>query len=214
MEDSSKPPEFASRATLRFIGSESLSDAVENVLIKPELCREFARRSFYLYLRTENPVPVNSKVSNVDRILNGHDPLEAYNAGIAQSHKGQDLYTSHFPLSSRVIGGAEYSGATRGVSLLFRLAIGEYEKQRLLAPPFDDVMAGAAYVTADIDEDWLVKGQDRKQDFADLRAAMGANYRSYQRRGYLSDDYYVTHPTAVIIPARYPSRHAQDTHKS
>jgi hypothetical protein len=204
MKDSDTSFEPVSRAALRFTGSESLSDVIEHTLIKPELRREFARRSFYLFLRTEVPVDVESKTDNIDRMMNGHDPLESYNAGIAQAHKGHDLYTNHYLLSSRVIGGIEYSTPRRGVSLLFRLAISEYEKQRLLAPPFAGVTAGAVYVTHDIDEMWLgdnvlSSDDDRSRAFQDVRAGLGANHASIRERGYLPDNYHVTHPAAVIL---------------
>lgn len=204
MKDSGMPHEPLIRSALRFTGSEALAAVVENTLINPELRREFARRSFYLFLRTETPVEVPHQKKSIDRMLNGFDPLERYNAGIAQSHKGQDLYIHHYPLSSRVIGGAEYVVPNRGLGLLFRLAIGEYEKQRLLAPPFNDVMAGGVFVTHEINEHWLADdvltaNGVESQAMQNFRTNLGANHASIHDRGYLPDSYYVTHPSAVFL---------------
>lgn len=211
MKGSANSSEPVPRAALRFTGSESLAHVIETTFVKPELRREFARRSFYLYLRTEVPVAVPTRSQSTIGILNGHDPLERYNAGVAQSHKDHDFYTHHYPLSSKIIGGVERPAPHRGVNLLFRLAVSEYEKEQLLAPPFDSVMAGAMYVTHDIEEQWLaedvLQGEPPlSQAMGELRAQLGLGYASVRRRGYLLDNYHVTHPTAVVLRNRMPSR--------
>lgn len=204
MTGSDNPSEPVPSAALRFMGSESLAHVVEKAFIKPELRREFARRSFYLYLRTEDVVGISTRVKSVEAVLRGHDPLEQYNIDISLPQRGHNLYSQHLPLSSQVIGGAELPAPRRGINLLFRLAVSEHEKERLLAPPFDDAMAGAMYITRDIDARWLP--QDilsdqaiRSQALDDMRAELGIRYAPVRRRGYLLDSYYVTHPTAVVV---------------
>lgn len=198
------------RAALRFNSSEALSYVIEDVLVKPSVHREFAARGLYLYLYTEKPVGIDlPDTKNLGAMLNGHDPLENYNAGIAQSHKGHDLYRHNYPLSSRKIGAAEYSGSTKGLSLMFRLAIGDYEKKTLLAPPFNNANASAMYVTAEIDERLLIPGLDRVEGAHRLGEALGMGHKMIQERGYLPDSYYVTKPTAIIIPPHYPPSQAK-----
>lgn len=211
MKGSANSSEPVPRAALRFTGSEALAHVVETALIKPELRREFARRSFYLYLRTEDPVEIQTRAKSVAAVLNGHDPLERYNAGISLPQRDHNLYTQRLPLSSRVIGGAELPMPNRGINLLFRLAISEYEKERLLAPPFDEAMAGAMYVTRDIEAKWLAEDvlsdhAVQSQALDDMRAELGVKYASVRRRGYLLDNYYVTHPTAVVVQSPVLSR--------
>ncbi|HEX7483610.1 MAG TPA: hypothetical protein VF281_00500 [Candidatus Saccharimonadales bacterium] len=202
--------ESHSRAALRFNSSESLAYVIEDVFVKPSLHHEFAARGLYLYLYTEKQVDIiPPDTNNLGAMLNGHDPLENYNAGVAQSHKGHDLYRHNYPLSSRKIGAAEYNDRTKGFSLMFRLAIGDYEKKTLLAPPFNNANASAMYVTADIDERLLIPGLDRVEGAHRLGEALGMGHKMVQERGYLPDSYYVTKPTAIIIPPHYPPSEAK-----
>jgi len=204
------PFEQIVRTQLRFTGSEALSDVVGNSLVKPELRREFARRSFYLYLRTETPVDVSYHYGNADGPLHMMDPLDEYNAGIAQRHKGQDLYTNHYDLSSRVIGGAEYGEPHRGVSLLFQVVVGEYERQRLLSSPFQEAATGPLYVTHDIPEGWLKQSANRSVDYQRMRVRLGALDSDVVRRGYLADHYYISRPEAIVQSTRYRDALASD----
>lgn len=198
------------RTQLRFTGSEGLRDAVSDSLVKPELRREFAQRSFYLYLRTETPVEVTYHYGELDQPLYSKDPLDEYNAGIALRHKGKDLYRNHYQLSSRIVGGAEYETPHPGISLLFQVAMNEYERGRLLSPPFDGVAAGPVYATHEIHEAWLTDANDRGGQYQDLRTALGVYHPEIQEGGYLSGKYYLTHPEAIARKSPYrngePSR--------
>ena len=209
--DNGISPEQNSRAALRFNSSESLLYVIEDVFVKPSLHYQFAARGLYLYLRTEEPVKITPPdTTDIDAVLNGHDSLEVYNAGIAQSHKGYDLYRHNYPLSSRVVGGAEYNGKTsRGLSLLFQLAVDQYEKNTLLAPPFNHAKAGSMYITAEIDEECLIPGQDRERSLQNLRDSLGAGHRAFQERGRLPDSYYVTKPSAIMIHPHLPPSQAK-----
>ena len=204
--NSSEP---AQRAMLRFNGSESLAHVVEKTFIAPQFHHQFAVRALHLYLVTEHPVDIDTHADGALALLDGHDPLERYNAGIAQPHKGEDLYRHHYPLLSDTIRGVEYQGRSRGVSLLFQLALSDYERHQLLASPFNDVRNGAAYVATQVHEQWLVKGKALDEGMHELSGALGASHPTIRHRGYLLDSYYVTKPTAIIIPSSYPPSQAK-----
>lgn len=185
---------------LRFEGSPDLKEVVGS-LVKPELRREFARRSFYLYLRTPQPVELPLSFHDINSLERADHTVDAYYAHLAVQHKGRSVYASHLKLAP-LMGHYEHPAPQRGTSLLFQLALEEYEKQQVTSPPFESLRSEDLHVTHYLKDSVMIAECKRPEIYETIKSVMGANNPAVRRRGYAYDSLYVVHPTIIQSPLK------------
>lgn len=188
---------------LRFEGSSDLKEMVGE-LVKPELRREFARRSFYLYLRTPQSIEIPVSYRNRDQITRVDDVVDSYHAHLAAKHKGRSVYANHLKLEPWM-GRNDHPASQRGVILLFKLALEEYEKSQLTFTPFESLRQDDLHVAHYLNDNVTVPESDRHEAYGAVASAMGGNNPAIRQRGYAYDSLYVTHPTIIQGRVRRPA---------
>lgn len=210
MEKDQTSPDRILQARLRFRGSEALSNAIRDTLIKPHLRNRFAEQALYLYFRTENPIDVSPVYDTASAALYGKDPTEDYGVNLAKPYDRGTMFSHHYPLSSRYIGFSARRYPTAGRNILFDVQANELEKSKLLAPPIGRGAADKRPLLAhhEIPAQWLKQPGDRRTDLLNLCDALGDQQPAAIQSGRLSNSFYVTEPTLILSPVlKRPARY-------
>jgi hypothetical protein len=193
MVDQVNQSEQVGRIKLRLTGSESLR-SIAGELIDPRARRVFAQRAFHLYLRTEDPIELPLHPITGGRFNEAAElTIANYSRQVEDIKAKNQIYTRHLHLTPELRTYPRIP-AHIGAVVLFELSLTPAEKERLLAPPFDEVADGRLFVGHHFPEVQLIPVADRAEAYERMRSRLHDRSTFYQGAKRAEDAVYVNRP--------------------